>query len=270
MNLNEHLLQVAGEMGEVGGYLYDRGWAERNAGNLSVDVSDIVEVGASDLERGPRLPETVVYEELRGRAFLVTATGGRFREIARRPESSLILVRVSDELDGYHVLWGGEGAQRKATSEFVSHLKVHGLLRRKGLPQRAVLHTHPTEVIALSHMPRFCRAETLSRMLWSMHPEVKVVLPEGLGFAPYRRPGTEDLADATMAALAGHRVVVWEKHGVVAIGRNPVEAFDLIDTVAKGAQIFFLCRSVGVEPTGLDDAQLADLDGAFGPPDPTP
>jgi rhamnulose-1-phosphate aldolase len=213
--------------------------------------------------------ETIVYEELRGRSYLVTATGGRFREIARRPEKNLVLVRVNEEMDGYLVLWGGEGKFRQATSEFVSHLKIHGLLRHRGLPQKSVLHTHPTEVIALSHMPEFCSGDALNRMLWSMHPEVKVVLPEGLGFAPYRRPGTEDLADATMAALAGHRVVVWEKHGTVAIGENAIEAFDLIDTVGKGAQVFFLCRSVGAEPKGLDDAQLDDLEDAFGASEPT-
>jgi rhamnulose-1-phosphate aldolase len=173
-------------------------------------------------------------------------------------------------MDGYQILWGGEGQSRRGTSEFVSHLKIHGLLLQKGLPQRAVLHTHPTELIALSHMPEYCQAEALNRMLWSMHPEVKVVLPEGLGFAPYRTPGTEDLADATMTALAGHRLVVWEKHGCVAIGRDAIEAFDLIDTVGKGAEIFFLCRSVGREPKGLDDAQIEDLDGKFGPREPTP
>lgn len=269
MGLNRALLDVLDEMGEVGGYLSARGWAERNAGNLSVEVTEMLDRESLALAGAPLLAETIVHEELAGRAFLVTSTGGRFREIERRPERNVVLVRVTEDLVGYQVLWGGTGAACQATSEFVSHLKIHGLMRRRNLPQRAVLHTHPTEVIALSHMPLFCQAENLNRMLWGMHPEVKVVLPEGVGVAPYRLPGTVDLADATMDALVGHRLVVWEKHGCVAIGKTALDAFDLIDTVGKAAQIFFLCRSAGAEPTGLDSSQLDDIEEAFGRSEPT-
>ena len=92
-----------------------------------------------------------------------------------------------------------------------------------------------------------------------MHPEVKVTLPEGVGFAPYCCPGTGELADATIKSLVEKRITVWEKHGVVAIGRDVTEAFDLVDTISKAAEIFFICKMAGMEPEGLNKAQLEEL-----------
>jgi rhamnulose-1-phosphate aldolase len=256
--------KVVGECGEVTATLWDRGWAERNAGNLSVDVTDLVAPSPRPGGESLFCKELVTYAELKNRVFLTTATGSRLREVGRRPERALLLTQVTNALDGYRVLWGGEGTERKATSEFVSHLKIHGFLRRSGLPAGTVLHTHPDPLIALTHLPRFRKEDALNRMLWSMHPEMKVFLPEGVGFAPYRVPGSEALADATLVALMKHRVVLWEKHGVVAVSKTLSGAFDLVDTVNKSAKIFFLCKSAGEDPEGLSEEQVRELEDAFG------
>lgn len=197
--------------------------------------------------------------ELAGRCFLVKATGSRFRDLARQPEKNLLMISIADELDGYHILWGGEGSGSRPTSELISHLKIHGFLYRNDLPQKAVVHTHPTHLVALTHIEHYNYEDALNRLLWAMHPEVKIFLPEGVGLASYRRPGSEDLADVTVNAMTHHRVVVWEKHGCTAIGTDVFEAFDLIDTVNKAAEIFFICKSAGYEPQGLSDEQLAEL-----------
>jgi len=77
-------------------------------------------------------------------------------------------------------------------------------------------------------------------------------------------PGSEELADETVAALGEHRIVLWQMHGCVAIGRDAVDAFDLIDTVSKAAAIYLLCRSAGHEPEGLGDAALEELRRTYG------
>jgi rhamnulose-1-phosphate aldolase len=98
-----------------------------------------------------------------------------------------------------------------------------------------------------------------------MHPEAVIFLPEGVGLVPYARTGSEALAVATVASLARHDVVIWEKHGVLAVGDSPHAALDRIDIVAKSARIWFLCRNAGYDPAGLSDDQLAELRAAFPP-----
>ena len=51
--LSDALAAVVRQLAEVGGYLWTRGWAERNAGNLSVDVTDLVSSEDPNLSRRP-------------------------------------------------------------------------------------------------------------------------------------------------------------------------------------------------------------------------
>jgi rhamnulose-1-phosphate aldolase len=260
---NDALRSYLAEIADVAALLWEKGWAERNAGNVSVDVTAAAGAAADSPEGAFRPLAGAVPPETAGRFYLTKATGARFRDIARRPEAGLLLVRVSELLDGYRVLAGGDRPGREATSELISHLKIHGMLRRTGQPPRAVLHTHPTHLIALTHAEAFVRGEALNRILWRMHPEVKVVLPEGVGVVPYVCPGTEALADATVRALEGRRLAVWRKHGAVAVGADAAEAFDLADTADKAARIYLLCRAAGLEPLGLSGIDLEDLERRF-------
>jgi len=257
--LSEELKKIIDDLVEVARYLWERGWAERNAGNISVDITEGIQQKDYDFEEFPKVAFKIFQRELTGRSFFIKATGSRFRDLARDPEKNLLIISIADKLDGYHVLWGGKGVESRPTSEFASHLRMHGFLRRNNLRQKVILHTHPNHLIALTHIEHYNCEDALNRLLWTMHPEVKISLPEGVGLAPYRCPGSEDLADATVDGLKHHRVIMWEKHGCVAIGTDVFEAFDLIDTLNKAAEIFFICKSSGYEPQGLSDEQLAEL-----------
>jgi rhamnulose-1-phosphate aldolase len=92
-----------------------------------------------------------------------------------------------------------------------------------------------------------------------MHPETLIFVPQGIGFVPYTIPGTEAIAEATIRELHHHNVIIWEKHGCLAVGNSVLEAFDQIDILAKSAQIFFLCKGAGYEPQGLTDEQLEEI-----------
>jgi rhamnulose-1-phosphate aldolase len=243
----------------VAKYLWERGWAERNAGNISADITELVSQEKVNLDCFPKRPLKISQVELANRCFLTTPTGSRFRDFAQKPEKNLLIIGVANKLDGYHLLFGGEKTEIKPTSEFPTHLKIHGFLRKNNLPQKVVLHTHPNHLIALTHITRYNNEGALNHLLWSMHPEAKICIAKGVGLVPYHRPGSEELADATIKALKNHRIVLWEKHGCVAIGKDVFEAFDLIDAMNKAAEIFFLCRNAGYEPEGLSDEQLAEL-----------
>ena len=82
--LSDALEAVAREIAEVGTLLWARGWAERNAGNLSVDVTELMPSEEPDPVRRIEVPGAIAQPELAGRCFFITATGARLRELADR------------------------------------------------------------------------------------------------------------------------------------------------------------------------------------------
>ena len=76
-------------------------------------------------------------------------------------------------------------------------------------------------------------------------------------------PSSVELAEATVEALKEYDVVMWEKHGVCAVGPDIFEAFDQVDVLSKAAQIYLTARSMGFEPTGTTQEQMDELKRAF-------
>lgn len=247
--------------------LWQKGWAERNAGNLSVNVTEHVPV---EVPLGLfRFIETPVEgEELAGESFLVTASGARFRDVADNPARWLGVARVSKKLDGYYLLWGGKDADNfRPTSELPTHLRVHRLLLQKNASRKTLLHTHPDELLALTHLKGSLDEKALNRALGSMLPEVRMYVPSGVGIVPYHSPGSEALAAATVEQFARNRTaVLWEKHGALAVGKNPLDAFDTLDVLNKAATVRLKCLMAGQEPEGLSDAAMAELEKSFPAP----
>ena len=152
----------------------------------------------------------------------------------------------------------------RPTSELPAHLSVHDYLIGAGRPERAVVHTHPIELVAMTHNPEFLGKDVLTRLLWSMIPETRAFCPKGLGIVPYTLPGSQELADRTIALLDDYDVVMWTKHGALAIGTDLIEAFDQIDVLSKSAKIYESARSMGFVPTGMSDAEMQELKEVFG------
>lgn len=251
--------RVLASLGETAGLLWQKGWAEANAGNLSCDVTDIVPASLAT-GAGGATPFGAVFPELAGRRLLVTAAGSRMRDLAREPDAGCGALQCTGDGAGYHVAWRAEpAAPFTPTSELPSHLAIHAALRRRRSLCRALVHTHPTELLALSHDPGFPDEAHLGRALRGMHPEMVVTVPDGLGVVPYTLPGTVAQGVAAGAAMEAHDVALWVKHGAVAAGRDFGEAFDLLDTVNTAARMLLLCRSAGYEPEGLSDAELEEL-----------
>ena len=121
-----------------------------------------------------------------------------------------------------------------------------------------MVHTHPIELVAMTHNPEFLGKDVLTRLLWSMIPETRAFCPKGLGIVPYTLPGSQELADRTIALLDDYDVVMWTKHGALAIGTDLIEAFDQIDLLSKSAKIYESARSMGFGPTGMSDAEMQE------------
>ena len=259
------LRQQVDQVAEVAGYLWQKGWAERNGGNITINITD----NADDAMRAlPALTEPrpigKTLPHLEGCWFYCKGTGRRMRDLARDPMANGSIIRILPDCARYEIV---ADAPVAPTSELPSHLAVHDYLLAKGSPYRASLHTHPIELVALSHSRKWLEKDAATRMLWSMIPETKAFCPRGLGIVPYMMPSSIELAEATIRALdEDYDVVLWEKHGVFAVDTDILNAFDQVDVLTKAAQIYLAARGMGFEPDGMTDAQMRELSDAFGLP----
>lgn len=258
--LEDTLNAVTAQVAEVAGYLWEKGWAERNGGNISCDVSACAPLFSDVRPLTEPVPIGLSVPQLRGACFLVTGTGRRMRDVARDPMGHAAILRICEDAAHYEIL---AEAPVRPTSELPSHLAIHNWLRIHRPACKAVIHTHPTELVAMSHNPAFRERDVLTRILWSMIPETRAFCPKGLGIVPYTLPGSVALAENTLVQLADYDVVLWEKHGVLAVGPDPIEAFDMIDTLSKSAQIYLDACTMGFRPEGMSDAQMDELKQAF-------
>lgn len=252
------------KIAEVAGYLWQNGWAERNGGNITVNITDVVD---DEIRRMPAISDVkqigVTLPCLKGGYFYCKGTGKRMRDLARWPMDNGSIIRILDDCASYEIIADNPVMP---TSELPSHLTVHNHLIETGSTYKATVHTHPIELVAMSHNRNFLAKDVLTRILWSMIPETKAFCPLGLGVVPYELPGSNKLADATLKELEDYDVVLWEKHGVFAKGLDVMDAFDQIDVLSKSAKIYIASKAMGFEPEGMTDGQMAEMTKAFNLP----
>lgn len=247
---------------EAADYLWQKGWAERNGGNITVNITDNVDSALKDKEpiAGP-FPIGSTLPHLKGCWFFCKGTNRRMRDLARWPMDNGSIIRICDDCASYEIVADNPV---KPTSELPSHLAVHNYLISIGSPYKASVHTHPIQLVSMSHNPEFLKKDVLSRLLWSMIPETKAFCPRGLGIVPYMLPSSVELADETIKAIDdNYDVVMWEKHGVFAVADDVMEAFDMIDTLNKSAIIYRDARAMGFTPDGMSDEQMAEMTRVF-------
>ncbi|MDE7396742.1 MAG: rhamnulose-1-phosphate aldolase [Muribaculum sp.] len=259
------LAKVVNDVAEVAGYLWQKGWAERNGGNITVNVTDLVD---DKIKAMPAIAEPkaigMVLPNLKGKYFFAKGTNRRMRDLARNPLDNGSFIRITDDCAHYEIIADKPVAP---TSEIVSHLAVHNYLIGKGSTYKACVHTHPISLVAMSHNPKFLEKDVLTNLLWSMIPETKAFCPRGLGIVPYMMPSTNELAEASIKTIDdNYDVVMWEKHGVLAVGEDVMEAFDMIDVLDKSAHIYIDAKSMGFEPAGMSQEQMTAISKAFNLP----
>lgn len=252
------------KVAEVAGYLWQKGWAERNGGNITVNITEYVD---DAIRAMPPISEVkqigVVLPHLKGCYFYCKGTQKRMRDLARNPMDNGSVIRILDDCSSYEII---ADQVVMPTSELPSHLSVHNYLLGKGMPYKASLHTHPIELVAMSHSKKFLEKDVASNLLWSMIPETKAFCPRGLGIIPYKLPSSVELADATISQLDEYDVVMWEKHGVFAVDTDIMAAFDQVDVLNKSALIYIAARNMGFEPEGMSQQQMQEMTEAFNLP----
>ena len=218
------------KVAEVAGYLWQKGWAERNGGNITVNITEHVD---DAIRQMPPISEVrpigVTLPRLKGCYFYCKGTNRRMRDLARRPMENGSVIRILDDCASYVIIADNPVAP---TSELPSHLSVHDYLIGKGSPYKASIHTHPIELVAM----------------------------------PYCLPGSVELAEETIRQLDDYDVVLWEKHGVFAVDVDVMAAFDQVDVLNKSALIYIAAKNMGFEPEGMSAEQMREMSVAFNLP----
>ncbi len=252
---------VVNQIAEVAGYLWQKGWAERNGGNITVNITEFVDDEIKALPAiVPAKQIGKVLPHLKGMYFYAKGTGKRMRDLARDPMANGSVIRICDDCASYEII---SDQPVLPTSELPSHLALQDYLLGTGSCYKATLHTHPIELVAMSHISRFLREGEMTRVLWSMIPETLAFAPLGIGVVPYALPGSIALADATLEQIKTHDVVLWEKHGTVSVGTDIMDAFDQTDVLCKAANIYMCARNMGSEPDGMTDEAMKEVQDVF-------
>lgn len=111
----------------------------------------------------------------------------------------------------------------KPTSEKNMHKAIYDM--RSDV--MAILHTHSPAATSFAY---------LNRGIHPVNPEGMVFIPE-LPIAPYKPYGSDELAIAASQAIGSANAVLLEKHGVLAVGKDLREAYNIADLVEETARM---------------------------------
>ena len=186
-------------------------------------------------------------------AQLITATGGNVSLRTREDPTQAwitpsqlfkgdlcpeILVRIG--MDGRAL----EPGARSPSSEALMHTAV--LTARPDA--QAVIHCHApwATILANTDLP-FLPISTEAAFLVN------------IGRIPFVMPGTQELADAVVAAMGKGWAVLMQNHGLLVAGRTLRRAADMCEIIERTAQVIIGCYSVGKAPPVLPEKTVKTL-----------
>jgi rhamnulose-1-phosphate aldolase len=251
-------------MGEAGRHLAEIEASEGAAGNISVCLRWQVEPrNRFPVTEEIELPQPV--PELAGATFLVSGSGRRLREIINEPTASIACIVVNESGKTGKLYTSPHRRFEQVTSEFNSHLAVHyDQICASNTNFHAVIHAQPVHLTYLSHIPRYQDEQFLNAHLLRWQPETIINLPEGIGFIPFRLPGSPELMTANVEALRKHRIVIWAKHGVMARSDISVKrAADRVEYAETAAKYEYLNLCDGEIGEGLSVDEIRSICTAF-------
>ncbi|HIR58066.1 MAG TPA: rhamnulose-1-phosphate aldolase [Candidatus Gallacutalibacter pullicola] len=250
------------EMCEITANMYRMGWDERNGGNISCRLDPELVSHYLDLNDVKRVIDIGFdASAAKGQIYIVTGTGKYFRNVEKAPQDNMGIFRVAECGDKIEVLWGFEGGGRP-TSELPTHLLNH-IERQKVDPEnRVILHCHPANTLAMTFVHEL-DDKAFTKTLWRMITECIVVFPEGIGVLPWMVCGTLEIGIETAKKIHDYRAVIWGQHGVFGAGRDLDEAFGLVETIEKAAEVYIKIMNSPIKQS-ITDPELMAVCKAFG------
>jgi L-ribulose-5-phosphate 4-epimerase len=187
--------------------------------------------------------DVVLYSHRMQQEHLTYWTGGN---VSRRVEGEPHLFAVTPTNTPYDILdlediaiatIDGEvvDGRKKPTSEF----PLHTLIYRRRPEVGGIVHTHSVG------------AMTMAVLGWTL-PPILTGWVEACGgavvTAPFARPGTEEMAERTAAALADRGACFLRHHGLLAIGADLHHAYQAASVSEGACQVYLQARQFGPVP----------------------
>ena len=182
---------------------------------------------------------------------LVSGTDGN---MSMRVDNTSMLITPSGVNKGMldpsmilHQSFNGEllEGQLKLTKEAEMHSKIYEL--RSDI--QAVIHTHPACATAFAA----CGMSIPQNILI----EVPVLLGK-VGIVPYKKPGSQALANSVAMCAQEHDIILLQNHGVLTLGDSLINAFNKMDALENVAKTILYTKLLG-KPTYISEEDLEEL-----------
>lgn len=161
--------------------------------------------------------------------FLITRTGAAKSSLTDNDFALVSLENGPNGSGGVHTLAGG-----KPSSETPMHIEIYNHCPKA----RAIVHTHPPHMLALSLLIPF--EERLKLPLFEADTYRK-----NMSMAPDHEPGTRVLACAIAEEAKNYQAVWMEKHGLAAHGPDLCFALGLTEELEQLAKVQLMAMQAG-------------------------
>ncbi len=181
------------------------------------------------------------------KAEMVVANDGNVS--ARLPNGN-IMITASGVLKGFmtpdQVIECDPQGNSLDGRQVTTEVKMHVAAYQERPDVRSVVHAHPIYATAFS-LAGISLAECTI-------PEIIVTMGT-IPTAPYATPSTHDLPDGLRPHLARGDAVIMERHGVVCVGSDLIDAYKKMEMVEHTAKITHVARTLGtvkpIAPPGV-------------------
>ncbi len=171
--------------------------------------------------------------------FLITPTGV---DSSKLTTDMMVRMNLSDNL-----------SQPESKYQPSSEWQFHQAILEKYPEINAVVHTHSVFASSLS---------VLGQEIPAFHYMIAVVGGNSVRCAPYAMFGTKELSDNILEAIKDRKACLLSNHGLVAIGKDLNEAFNIAEEVEHLCRLFIEAKKIG-DPLLLSDKQMTEVLNRF-------
>tara|TARA_B100001059_G_scaffold224968_1_gene251652 strand:- start:4 stop:651 length:648 start_codon:yes stop_codon:yes gene_type:complete len=171
--------------------------------------------------------------------FLITPTGV---DSSKLTTDMMVRMNLSDNL-----------SEPKKKYQPSSEWQFHQAILEKYPEINAVVHTHSIFASSLS---------VLGQDIPAFHYMIAVAGGDSVRCAPYAMFGTKELSDNILEAIQDRKACLLSNHGLVAIGKDLSEAFNIAEEVEHLSRLFVEAKKIG-EPLLLSKKEMAEVLNRF-------